>query len=61
MFHRLLRERFESIAERKLRRLRLTEDGNVEIRGRVWNRRCLAAGPVAKDRYPPRPCENLLI
>jgi hypothetical protein len=29
----LLRSRFETIAERKLRRRRLTEDGNVEISG----------------------------
>jgi hypothetical protein len=28
------RPRFESIAERKLRRRQLTEDGNVEISGR---------------------------
>jgi hypothetical protein len=28
------RTRFESIAERKLRRRQLTEDGNVEISGR---------------------------
>ena len=50
VFHRLLAERptpercveayyvqrmcFESIAERKLRRRQLTEDGNVEITGR---------------------------
>lgn len=30
----LQRTRFESIAERKLRRRQLTEDGNVEITGR---------------------------
>ena len=30
----LQRPRFESIAERKLRRRQLTEDGNVEISGR---------------------------
>jgi hypothetical protein len=30
----LQRTRFESIAERKLRRHQLTEDGNVEISGR---------------------------
>jgi hypothetical protein len=30
----LQRARFESIAERKLRRRQLTEDGNVEISGR---------------------------
>jgi hypothetical protein len=32
--HYLQRPRFESIAERKLRRRQLTEDGNVEISGR---------------------------
>jgi hypothetical protein len=32
--HYLQRTRFESIAERKLRRRQLTEDGNVEINGR---------------------------
>jgi hypothetical protein len=30
----LQRTRFESIAQRRLRRRRLTEDGNVEISGR---------------------------
>ena len=30
----LQRTRFESIAQRKLRRRQLTEDGNVEISGR---------------------------
>jgi hypothetical protein len=30
----LQRTRFESMAERKLRRRQLTEDGNVEISGR---------------------------
>jgi hypothetical protein len=30
----LQRTRFESIAERKLRRRQLTEDGNMEISGR---------------------------
>src|ERR1700746_4035806 len=32
--YHLQRTRFESIAERKLRRRQLTEDGNVEISGR---------------------------
>jgi len=32
----LQRTRFESIAERKLRRRQLTEDGNVEISRRDW-------------------------
>ena len=34
----LQRPRFESIAERKLRRRQLTEDGNVEISGRDLGR-----------------------
>jgi hypothetical protein len=37
--------RFESIAERKLRRRQLTEDGNVEISGRDLRERY--AGSVA--------------
>jgi hypothetical protein len=32
--YHLQRTRFESIAERKLRRRQLAEDGNVEIGGR---------------------------
>jgi hypothetical protein len=39
----LQRTRFESIAERKLRRRQLTEDGNVEISGRDL-RRCQKPG-----------------
>jgi hypothetical protein len=39
----LQRTRFERIAERKLRRRQLTEDGNVEITGR--DLREGAAGP----------------
>ncbi len=39
----LQRTRFESIAERKLRRRQLTEDGNVEISGRD-----VREGPVAQ-------------
>jgi hypothetical protein len=34
----LQRTRFESIAERKIRRRQLTEDGNVEITGRDLRR-----------------------
>jgi hypothetical protein len=34
----LQRTRFESIAERKLRRRQLTEDGNVEVSGRDFLR-----------------------
>jgi hypothetical protein len=41
----LQRTRFESIAERKLRRRQLTEDGNVEITGRD-----LAGGSAAVPR-----------
>jgi Protein of unknown function (DUF1488) len=40
-FH-LQRTRFEMIAERKLRRRQLTEDGNVEI-----------TGPDLRERTPP--------
>ena len=36
----LQRTRFESIAERKLRRRQLTEDGNVEISGRDFALGC---------------------
>ena len=39
----LQRTRFESIAERKLRRRQLTEDGNVEITGRDLRERATAA------------------
>jgi hypothetical protein len=39
----LQRTRFESIAERKLRRRQLTEDGNVEITGRDLRERAMAA------------------
>ena len=39
----LQRTRFESIAERKLRRRQLTEDGNVEITGRDFRERPAAA------------------
>src|SRR5712672_4616269 len=41
----LQRTRFESMAERKLRRRQLTEDGNVEITGRD-----LRGGPAAAPR-----------
>ena len=41
----LQRTRFETIAERKLRRRQLTEDGNVEITGRD-----LREGPAAMPR-----------
>jgi hypothetical protein len=44
----LQRTRFESIAERKLRRRQLTEDGNVEITGRD-----LCEGSSAATRSAP--------
>src|SRR6267142_6043814 len=44
----LERTRFESIAERKLRRRQLTEDGNVEITGRD-----LRGGSAAATRSAP--------
>jgi hypothetical protein len=43
----LQRTRFESIAERKLRRRQLTEDGNVEITGRDLRERSSAAARSA--------------
>jgi hypothetical protein len=43
----LQRTRFESIAERKLRRRQLTEDGNVEISGRDLRE---APGGTCADR-----------
>ena len=39
--------RFESIAERKLRRRQLTEDGNVEISGRDLRE---SSGMMPKDK-----------
>jgi hypothetical protein len=44
----LQRTRFESIAERKLRRQQLTEDGNVKITGRD-----LLRLPKSNGRFPP--------
>ena len=41
--YHLQRTRFERIAERKLRRRQLTEDGNVEITGRDLRERSPAA------------------
>ena len=45
--YHLQRTRFESIAERKLRRRQLTEDGNVEITGRDLRERSSAAARSA--------------
>ena len=41
--YHLQRTRFERIAERKLRRRQLTEDGNIEITGRDLRERSQAA------------------
>jgi uncharacterized protein DUF1488 len=41
----LQRTRFERIAERKLRRRQLTEDGNVEITGRDLREDAIVATP----------------
>jgi Protein of unknown function (DUF1488) len=46
----LQRTRFERIAERKLRRRQLTEDGNVEITGRDLRDRPAAASCGTADR-----------
>jgi Protein of unknown function (DUF1488) len=43
----LQRTRFERVAERKLRRRLLTEDGNVEITGRDLGDLCEGAGVAA--------------
>jgi hypothetical protein len=42
--------RFESIAERKVRRRQLTEDGNVEISGRDVRRVSVGTVPTAEER-----------
>ena len=44
-FH-LQRTRFEMIAERKLRRRQLADDGNVEITGRDLREKSAAAGRI---------------
>ena len=44
MFH-LQRTRFEMVAERKLRRRQLTEDGNIEITGRDLREKTPPVGP----------------
>jgi hypothetical protein len=49
----LQRTRFESIAERKLRRCRLTEDGNVEIGGRDL-REVVGADAARASLKPPQ-------
>ena len=43
--------RFESIAERKLRRRQLTEDGNVEISGRDLRGGYAATAPLSVERW----------
>jgi hypothetical protein len=48
----LQRTRFERVAERKLRRRQLTEDGNVEITGRDLREDPPMASRSALLRYP---------
>jgi hypothetical protein len=55
----LQRTRFEGIAERKLRRRQLTEDGNVEISGRDARRVSVRTLPTERSvSNRPRACEN---
>ena len=56
----LQRTRFESIAERKLRRRQLTEDGNAEISGARFaqSTRPKLCPPARSVSNRPRPCEN---
>jgi hypothetical protein len=59
----LQRTRFEGIAERKLRRRQLTEDGNVEIRGGTCARRSkprFRASPPATDEKEEHKCQATL-
>jgi hypothetical protein len=48
-FH-LQRTRFEMIAERKLRRRQLADDGNVEITGRDLREREARSAPLFEHR-----------
>jgi len=48
--YHLQRTRFERVAERKLRRRQLTEDGNVEITGRDLREGSLSASWSARLR-----------
>jgi Protein of unknown function (DUF1488) len=54
--YHLQRTPFERIAERKLRRRQLTDDGNVEISGRDlregWPKGSSSAGRLYGDRQP---------
>jgi|SRR5690348_4798697 uncharacterized protein DUF1488 len=50
----LQRTRFERVAERKLRRRQLTEDGNVEITGRDLRERATAAPVPVQGRIRRR-------
>jgi hypothetical protein len=53
----LQRTRFESIAERKLRRRQLTEDGNVEISGRdLPTKDQVETVPIAGERLKSTLC-----
>jgi hypothetical protein len=51
-FH-LQRTRFEMIAERKLRRRQLTDDGNVEITGRDLREKTPPVGLVRRSYFLP--------
>jgi hypothetical protein len=50
----LQRTRFEMIAERKLRRRQLTDDGNIEITGRDYARRRHRSAKATYSREPRR-------
>jgi hypothetical protein len=52
----LQRPRFESIVERKIRRRQLTDDGNVEIGGRVCGRCEVRPVPTARERLKSTHC-----
>jgi Protein of unknown function (DUF1488) len=52
----LQRTRFERIAERKLRRRQLTEDGNIEITGRDLRERLVGGRGLRAPPECPRRC-----
>jgi hypothetical protein len=56
----LQRTRFETIAERKLRRRQLTEDGNVEISGRDCAKLPIADVHLASPERRSRPKADLV-
>ena len=55
----LQRTRFESIAERKLRRRQLTEDGNVEISDGTCAEPQVETGPSARGASQIDPIEPM--